>query len=442
MEGRIPVKARLLAAFTLIELLVVVAIIAILAALLMPALTAARERARRAACSSNLDQIGKGLENYLGLYGDFYPFWPYYGNFPVGSWGQAADESWYTPPYGRTCTEMYDYGVVKDFNKTTGKYEMVATGGRQFSVAAGQYIYMRQLGLGVKYDSGTNMPHAWGSLSATWTKGEFNMAPVGLGLLLGGQVPDARTFYCPSGTDIAPPNHLYNGGATWPRYPQGDIRAWKSAGGFGIDTLKRGDWSWANNVAHDSTGTYGLVRAIVGHYNYRNSPLDCRPSWRYSNGGYCWSATDWNGGSSTGDINTGYTGRIDGTSPPVKCLSYHPSFKTPKLLRGRTLVCDTFGKSGRGEPWVTTPGRAADCHKDGYNVLSGDYSTHWYSDQEQRIIWWPEPTAQRGQYANGSYLSVMTSIAPDPAKPSLTDQYAASQSVWNLFDQQIGIDRQ
>lgn len=59
--------------FTLIELLVVIAIIAILAAILFPVFARARDSAKRAQCSQNLQQIGFAYRLYLADYNDFYP---------------------------------------------------------------------------------------------------------------------------------------------------------------------------------------------------------------------------------------------------------------------------------------------------------------------------------------------------------------------------------
>ena len=348
---------RLLRAFTLIELLVVVAIIAILAAMLLPALAAAREKARRSTCMSQMKQMGTALESYCSDYQGYYPSWP--GIAPDVKDGAIWDEV-------GVCKDTrlgITMDTVRDFKDSAGSQDNLWEG---YSLGTGIGNWRAIASVAVNQVAAMNVK-ADGSTRV--------MVPVKMGVAVnGGYLADYRALYCPSGTGMTSPT-LYNGSVSVvPISPTlqalNEVAAYCRGGG-GKDLF------YTNfSGASSDYGTNGGSQTIRSQYNYRPNVLASK----YACDG----------------ANYRVEVELSGTRPTAKCYNSRQLFPNQRSLGARALLCDTFEKSfqadvDEADAVFGKESRVAagnQCHKDGYNVLYGDGHAAWYGDPQQRIVWW------------------------------------------------------
>jgi hypothetical protein len=396
---------------------------------------------------NNLKQAAIGLEGYSGDYAGYLPSTPHWFG-GVQDWcSPMPSSSSCTVPVGSGAYAKYHYvtPVVADIRTYPTKDLKLSYSARTPSGATEiialhrRYWYLhhsfRVVGLGGKRSDG--------AISITYPSGGFpagrlNAGPLGLGTLLtSGYLADASVFYC--GSSAGMPGDAYNptdpnaaiakGGAC-------SLRDWKDAGGLDGNALSFGEWQRSQLSTE--------MLPLFSSYNYRDIALGIEYPWhRYL------------------EFQNNSVTRLAGVNPNLYVNVGAPFFKTSRILGGRAIVGDTFSKgtdydaTGKLKDTTATEknvGYGWLAHRDGYNVLYGDWSAKWFGDPQQRFIWSKE---SRGSFSYSNGVGAPGKIALNvyqvhgnagtllaPFDCSIGDARVANSAVgiWHQLDVANGVD--
>jgi hypothetical protein len=281
----------------------------------------------------------------------------------------------------------------------------------------------------------------------TTASGQLNLGPVGLGYLaLGNYIGDCSVFYCPTASTSMPTPGCLGTPAYWGEDPPrcaakniSDLKTYSYGGNLDALDIMRGNYNglteFLPNVGTASgydigtTSPYGPIgviqNAVLSQYAYRDVPFS--PA-----------------SSITQAVGASGCMRLDYVSPALVFYNADvmgPLFKTQKILGGRALVADAFGKNATENASWAGPGYYA--HRDGYNVLYGDWSTKWWGDPLQKFIWW-SAAAQWGLLGGDTNVPADAMYSETIAGTLSTAAIPASENgsviQWHMLDLAQGID--